>query len=256
MPAGSSPFVGSSSTSSSGSGYSAAAMPSRCFIPINRPWPCHPASRAARPGCGDCLDRSRSPPTPALDQRAHPAGESLRMLDRLAQNRPRSAARLDQTQEDADRRRLPRSIRTHEPDHNTVGNLEREVVHRNEIPEAPGQPICGQCAHGCVWAVDVCRIWMAASFDQSAERRAGRADPSSRSPCDLTAALRNRQKRMTTGHTVRSDCSGHRLRRRDLLPVVGHDPGHQRHRNGSLAQAAVRRDLAQPRQPRRVPPPA
>ncbi len=33
MPAGSSPFVGSSSTTISGSGNSAAAMPSRCFIP-------------------------------------------------------------------------------------------------------------------------------------------------------------------------------------------------------------------------------
>jgi hypothetical protein len=50
---------------------------------------------------------------------------------------------------------FPRSIRTHGPDHNTVGNLEREVVHRNEIPEAPGQPICGQRAHGSVRAVDV-----------------------------------------------------------------------------------------------------
>jgi hypothetical protein len=34
------------------------------------------------------------------------------------------------------------------------------------------------------------RPLMAASFDQSAERRAGRGDPSSRSPCDLTAARR------------------------------------------------------------------
>jgi hypothetical protein len=48
----------------------------------------------------------------------------------------------------------------------------------------------------------------------------------------------------------------HRLRRRDLLPVVGQDPGRRRHRNASLAKAAVRRDLAQLRQRRRVPPPA
>jgi hypothetical protein len=82
-------------------------------------------------------------------------GEPLRTLDRLAQKRPRSGARLDQTQEDADRRRLPRSIRTHEPDHNTVGNLERKVVHRNELPEAPGQPICGQRAPDSLRAVDV-----------------------------------------------------------------------------------------------------
>jgi hypothetical protein len=33
MPAGSSPFIGSSSTSNSGSGSNAAAIPSRCFIP-------------------------------------------------------------------------------------------------------------------------------------------------------------------------------------------------------------------------------
>ena len=75
----------------------------------------------------------------ALDQRAHPVGEPLRMLDRLAQNRPRSAARFDQTEgrgsvvdfpEPFGPRIRPRS----------VGNLERQVVHRNEIPEAPNQP--------------------------------------------------------------------------------------------------------------------
>jgi hypothetical protein len=67
-----------------------------------------------------------------------------------ASTQPRGSGALSTFARIADRRRLSRSIWTHEPDHNPVGNHEREVVYRNEIPEAPGQPICGQRAHGSV----------------------------------------------------------------------------------------------------------
>ena len=72
---------------------------------------------------------------------------------------------------------------------------------------------------------------MAASFDQSAERRAGRGDPSSHSPCDLTAARRKSSETDDDGsHRQKPQFRPvrHRLRRRDLPPVVGHDPGHRR----------------------------
>jgi hypothetical protein len=36
-----------------------------------------------------------------------------------------------------------------------VGNLERKVVHRNEIPEAPRQPIRGQRPHRSARAADI-----------------------------------------------------------------------------------------------------
>ena len=50
IPAGSSPFVGSSRMSSSGSGRSAAAIPSRCFMPSEKRFT-GSRSRPTRPTC-------------------------------------------------------------------------------------------------------------------------------------------------------------------------------------------------------------
>jgi hypothetical protein len=86
--------------------------------------------------------RQRTHKRGGFDQRAHAVGEAFRILNRLAQNRPRTSARLDQTEQDADRRRLPRAVRAHKTDHAADRNLERQVVHRHEIPEAPSQPVC------------------------------------------------------------------------------------------------------------------
>ena len=158
MPAGSSPFVGSSSTSISGSGNSAPLRcPAAASSPANRSRPCHlpvrpgprslgprrcacPASRAARRGCGDCLGRSRSPRTPG-SRSTRPPGRRTAPDARSARPEPSPFRRsLDQTQEDADRRRLPRSIRAHEPDTTPSGTSNVRLFTATRSPKRRVNP--------------------------------------------------------------------------------------------------------------------
>jgi hypothetical protein len=82
-----------------------------------------------------------------LDQRADTPSESLRLPNRHTEHGACSARSRDQTQQHANRRRLARPVRAHEPNHTTSGNIERQIVHRNKVTESPRQTIRSESPH-------------------------------------------------------------------------------------------------------------
>ena len=159
MPAGSSPLVGSSRTSSSGSPSSAAATPSRCFMPSeyvrNRSPPRvgqvdplqRPVDRRVVRGRGSGPARAGSPgrtgtgrspaPRPASRSVATAAGSPGGSPCTVA--RPRG--RPDEAEQHPQRRRLPGAVRAEEAVHLAAADGQVHRVDRGARAEGLGEPL-------------------------------------------------------------------------------------------------------------------
>ena len=153
MPAGSSPLAGSSRMRSAGSFSSAAAKPSRCFIPSEyvrnglvarsaRPTRSSTSSTRRRgmrsiPASSSRFDEPREvrEELRRLDHRPDPADRRRQPVVTVAPEQlgpPR--ARPHQAEQAADGRGLARAVRAEEPEHPALGNAQVEPVHRDRAP--------------------------------------------------------------------------------------------------------------------------